>query len=57
MEVTLAITNFYDYSPFFHPLLNEHDVKTSFFKFWNLEKKWKKMENREFMDFFHHFLK
>ncbi len=31
MEVTLAITNFYDYSPFFHPLLNEHDVKTSLF--------------------------
>jgi hypothetical protein len=45
MEVTSTITvHFYDYSPFFHPLLNEHDVKTSFFSILKLGKKNSKNE-------------
>lgn len=46
-EITLTITNFNDYSPLFHPLLNEHDVKTSFFFILKLGKKnFKKWRNR-----------
>jgi hypothetical protein len=58
MEITLTIMNFYDYSSFFHPLLNECDVKTSFFlNFETWQKQFKKWKNRKFMDFFQHFKK
>jgi hypothetical protein len=46
MEITPAITNFYDYSPFFHPLLHEHDVKTNLFlNFETWQKTFQKMKN------------
>jgi len=53
MEITLTITNCYEYNSFFHPLLNDCDVKISFFfNFETWQKKFQKMEKYRIYGFF-----